>query len=114
MGKKKKSDNDIIVRFVGTSKTEVTGSCVTISYPKNNGERGLVVLECGLSQSEPTIEKQYNVNKKMIEDIGKDVIQSAEYVFLSHAHVDHLGNLSIFNNDNGFKGKITKRQCLYT
>lgn len=105
MGRKKK-DNDIIVSFIGGSQNEVTGSCVSISYPKNNNERGLIIIECGLCQSEPTIEKLYNANKRMIDNIGKEVIQSAEYVLIGHCHIDHIGNLSIFNDDNGFKGKI--------
>lgn len=84
---KKKNENDIVVSFVGSSKDSVTGSMVTIQYPKNNGEKGLIVLECGLSQGEPTIEKSYNANKRIIEDIGKEVVQSCEYVLLGHAHV---------------------------
>lgn len=86
MGKKNK-DNDIVVSFVGGSQHEVTGSCVTVSYPKNNGGRGLVVIECGLCQSEPTVDKLYNANKRMIESIGKEVVQSCEYVLLGHSHV---------------------------
>lgn len=103
---KKNKDNDIIVSCLGTSRDKVTGSCWSISYPKINGERGLIVLECGLDQSESTIEKQYNSNKRMLENIGKDVVESCEYVILGHSHVDHVGNLSYFNDDNGFKGKI--------
>lgn len=88
MGKdKKKSDSDIVVSFLGGSTNDVTGSCLSISYPKNNNERGLVVVECGLCQSEATVEKLYNTNKKMIDGIGKEVVQSAEYVLLGHAHV---------------------------
>ena len=87
MGSRRKNENDIVVSFCGTSKSEVTGSCVTISYPKNDDTKGLVVLECGLCQGEPTIEKLYNSNKRMLEGIGKEVVQSAEYVLLGHAHV---------------------------
>lgn len=106
MGKKKKDENDIIITCLGTSKDEVTGSCWSISYPKYNDERGLIILECGLSQSSGSIEKQFNNNKRMVENIGKDVITNCEYVLLAHPHIDHVGNLSIFNNDNKFKGKI--------
>lgn len=84
---KHKKDNDIVVSCLGTSLTEVTGSCWSVSYKKDNGDRGLVVIECGLSQSEPKIEKLYNTNKKMLDGIGKEVVQSAEYVILGHAHV---------------------------
>lgn len=86
-GKRRNKDNDIVVSFLGTSKQQVTGSMVTISYPKNDGSKGLVVLECGLCQGEPTIEKSYSTNKRMLEGIGKEVVQSAEYVLLGHAHV---------------------------
>ena len=101
----KKSD-DIVVSSLGASTTGVTGSCWSCSYKKDDGTRGLVVIECGLTQSEPTIDKQYNANKNMVDTIGKDIIQSADYVLLGHSHIDHLGNLPIFNDANGFSGKI--------
>lgn len=103
---KKKKDDDIILSCLGTSLEGVTGSCWSVSYKKDNGERGLVVVECGLDQGEPTVEKLYNSNKRMIDNIGKDIIRSASHVFLGHAHIDHIGNLAIFNDDNGFQGKI--------
>lgn len=106
MGKKKKDENDIIISALGTSQEDVTGSCWSISYPKNNNQRGLIVLECGLSQSGGNIEKHYNLNKRIIDNIGKEVIKNCEYVLLGHPHIDHLGNLSVFNNDNEFNGKI--------
>jgi Cft2 family RNA processing exonuclease len=105
MGGKKK-DFKIIVKSLGNSTTGVTGSMWTIEYPKNDGSKGLIAIECGLCQSEPTTEKLYNSNKKMLENIGKDVVKKCEYVFLGHQHVDHLGNLVYFCRDNGFQGKI--------
>lgn len=106
MGKKKRDENDIIISALGTSQEEVTGSCWSISYPKGNNERGLILLECGLSQSGGNVEKHYNLNKKMIDNIGKDIIKNCDYVLLGHPHIDHIGNLPIFNDDNGFRGKI--------
>jgi Cft2 family RNA processing exonuclease len=105
MGGKKK-DFKIIVKSLGNSTSGVTGSMWTIEYPKNDGSKGLIGIECGLSQSEPTTEKMYLANKKMLENIGKDVVKKCEYIFLGHQHVDHLGNLSYFCKDNGFEGKI--------
>jgi hypothetical protein len=88
MSKKRKSDeNDIIISSLGTSQEDVTGSCWSISYPKNDNSRGLIILECGLSQSNGSIEKNFATNKKMIDDIGKEVVQSCEYLLLGHSHV---------------------------
>lgn len=84
---KKKKDTDIIVSCLGTSISGVTGSCWTISYKKNDNTRGLIVLECGLDQSEPDVQKLYNSNKRMLEGIGKEVVASTEFVLLGHAHV---------------------------
>ena len=81
MSKKRKKDMDIILSCVGSSRDDVTGSCWTVSYPKDNGERGLVVLECGLSQGEQDVLKSYNDN------IGLEVVQNCGYVLLSHPHV---------------------------
>ena len=85
--KRRNKDLDIIVSSLGGSTDNVTGSCWTISYPKNNGERGLIVLECGLVQDGNTIKQQYNANKRMVETVGKEVVQECEYVLLGHAHV---------------------------
>lgn len=106
MSKRRNKDNDIIVSCVGTSTTETTGSCWTVSFIKDNGERDLIVIECGLSQSEQAVDKLYNTNRKMLDGIGKEVVQSASYVLLGHAHIDHIGNLAYFNDDNGFSGEI--------
>lgn len=105
MGGKKK-DFKIQVKSLGNSTTGVTGSMWTVEYPKNDGSKGLIAIECGLCQSEPTTEKLYNSNKKMLENIGKDVVKKCEYVFLGHSHIDHLGSLPYFCRDNGFQGKI--------
>lgn len=104
--KKKKRDDEIVVSCIGNSTTDVTGSCWTISYLKNDGTRGLVVVECGLSQDGNTVEQVYSQNKRMLENIGKDVVASCEYLILGHAHIDHTGNTPFFNEDNGFKGKV--------
>lgn len=104
--KKKKRDDEIIVSCIGNSTTDVTGSCWSISYLKNDGTRGLLIIECGLSQDGNTIEQVYSQNKRMLENIGKDVVKSCEYLILGHAHIDHTGNIPFFNEDNGFKGKV--------
>ena len=48
MTKRKSKDNDIIVSSLGNSTDNVTGSCFSISYPKDDNTRGLIILECGL------------------------------------------------------------------
>lgn len=85
MGKKKK--DDIVISFIGNSKDNVTGSCVSISYPKKNNEHGLIILECGLVQGDSTIEKTYNSNKAMLDRIGKEVVSSCEWLILGHSHI---------------------------
>ena len=54
--KKKKDKNTIEVKSLGMSTTGVTGSCWNITYPKNDGTIGSIIIECGLSQSEQTTE----------------------------------------------------------
>lgn len=84
----KKKDNDkIIISALGGSVNDVTGSCWSISYPKKNNERGLIILECGLIQGDTTIEKSYNSNKAMLDRIGKEVVSACEWLILNHSHV---------------------------
>lgn len=106
MAKKKKDSDKIIISSLGGSSEDVTGSCWSISYPKRNNERGLIVLECGLIQGDATIEKSYNSNKAMLDRIGKEVVSNCEFLVLAHPHIDHVGNTPYFNDDNGFKGKV--------
>lgn len=103
---KKKKNDEIVVSSLGKSTEDVTGSCWSISYLKNDGTRGLVVLECGLSQDGNNVEKIYSQNRMMIENIGKDIVSACEYLILGHAHIDHVGNTPYFNSYNGFNGKV--------
>lgn len=84
---KRRKDNDIIVSSLGSSTNVVTGSCFTVSYPKDDGTRGLIVLEAGLDQSGNSPEEQYNNNKKMLDNIGKKVVSNSRALCILHPHV---------------------------
>ena len=99
---KGKKDNDIVVSFIGGSSEGVTGSCVSVSYPKKDKDKGLILIEMGLVQGGNTILAEYNDNKKILENIP---MKEAEYVFIAHSHQDHEGNLPALI-PNGFKGRI--------
>ena len=113
MGGKKNKENDIIISFVGGSRDDVTGSCVLVSYAKDNQERGLFAIEMGLIQGNFDIAKDISANRQMIENISLSTIRELEAVFLTHPHADHSCNLPICNSENGFNGKIiSSHECL--
>ena len=69
---------------------EVTGSCHYLNVCGKN-----ILLDCGMEQGRDIYENQ---------DIP--VLPSeVDYVFLSHAHIDHSGYLPLIYK-NGFRGKI--------
>lgn len=103
MGKKKEK---IKVSFLGHSNEDVTGSSVLIEYPKNKKEYGTILLELGLVQGEATFDKDISANRKMLDNIPKELVSNIEYVLVGHSHVDHVGNLPYLNSENGFNGKI--------
>lgn len=75
--------------FIGADH-EVTGSC---HYIEACGKK--ILLDCGMEQG-----RDVYVNQQIpvpVTDI--------DYVFLSHAHIDHSGYLPLIVK-NGFKGKI--------
>ena len=75
--------------FIGADH-EVTGSCHLIEI---NGKN--ILLDCGMEQG-----RDIYVNQKLPVNEA-----DIDYVFLSHAHIDHSGYLPLIVK-NGFKGKI--------
>lgn len=103
---KKNKDNDIIISFLGTSNTDVTGSAILVNYSKGKKERGNLLLELGLCQGSPTPEKDISSNRKMLENFSKELIGTIDHVIVGHNHIDHIGNLPFLNEENGFNGII--------
>lgn len=83
----KKKGRDVVVSFVGGSNTDVCGSSILIEYRKNKKEYGTILLELGLIQGQPTFDKDISMNRKMLDNIPKEVVARIEYVLLGHAHV---------------------------
>ncbi len=81
----------MILKFLGGVRT-VTGSCF---YMENNNTKFLV--ECGMFQGEDV--EEYN---KAEFDFNPEEI---DYIFITHAHLDHSGMLPRIVKE-GFKGKI--------
>lgn len=100
MGKKK--DDDIIVSFIGNNAENVAGSCITVSYKKDDGMRGVFLLELGSIQGGMSVLDEFNSNKKLIEKIP---VKDLEFVIIAHSHYDHIGNLGALI-PSGFKGDI--------
>lgn len=77
------------VRFLGATH-EVTGSCTYIKVSNVN-----ILVDCGMEQGRDVFENTLPpVNPCEID-----------YVFLTHAHVDHTGNLPLLFKQ-GFKGTV--------
>lgn len=78
----KKFKNKIIITSIGGSTDDVTGSCIAVEYPLDNGNRNLILLECGAIQTNNMVE-DYNSNKKMIDGIPFNL---ASCVLVAHCH----------------------------
>lgn len=81
------------IKFIGAART-VTGSMHLIEAA---GKKFL--LDCGLYQGKRKI--AYEINKNFPEFDPKEI----DFVILSHAHIDHSGNLPSLVK-KGFKGEI--------
>ena len=97
----KKHKNKIIITSLGGSTEDVTGSCFAIEYPMDNGNRDLVLIECGSVQTNRIVE-DYNANKKMVDNIPFNL---ASNIFINHQHQDHIGNCPAAIT-RGFNGNI--------
>lgn len=79
----------MLLEFLGAAH-EVTGSCHFISF----GEKNLLV-DCGMEQGPDLyVNQEIPVNAAAID-----------YVFVTHAHIDHSGLLPLLYN-HGFRGQI--------
>ncbi|MTI70697.1 MAG: MBL fold metallo-hydrolase [Firmicutes bacterium] len=80
------------IQFLGASKV-VTGSNYLITTDKHK-----ILLDCGLYQGSDSLEKlnyeDFNFNPEEID-----------FLFLSHAHIDHSGRIPLLVK-KGFKGKV--------
>lgn len=74
----------IKVQFLGNSATDVTQSCYQVT-----SEKYTILLDYGLYQDQNPIEN-YKVNHAKIKEIRPRKI---DYIFISHANIDHCGAL---------------------
>ena len=85
--------------FIGACH-EVTGSCFLLQTDNLN-----ILIDCGMKQGSSTLQSiDLPVNESQID-----------YVLLTHAHIDHSGNLPLLYK-KGFRGKVlctngTKQLC---
>lgn len=86
----------MILEFLGADR-EVTGSCHYVSFADKH-----FLVDCGMEQGPDLyVNQEIPVNAATID-----------YVFITHAHIDHSGLLPLLYN-HGFRGKIfaTKATC---
>lgn len=88
--------NSMEIEFIGADR-EVTGSCHYITF--NNVH---LLVDCGMEQG-----PDLYVNQKIPVNPA-----TLDYVFITHAHIDHSGLLPLLYN-HGFRGRIyaTKATC---
>lgn len=79
----------MLLEFLGAAH-EVTGSCHFISFNDKN-----ILVDCGMEQGPDLyVNQEIPVTASMID-----------YVFVTHAHIDHSGLLPLLYN-HGFRGQI--------
>lgn len=86
----------MILEFLGAAH-EVTGSCHFLQFGTHN-----VLIDCGMEQgADLYVNQEIPVNPASID-----------YVFVTHAHIDHSGLLPLLYN-HGFRGQIlaTEATC---
>ncbi len=79
----------MILEFLGAAH-EVTGSCHYLSFGDHN-----ILVDCGMEQGPDLyVNQEIPVNASEID-----------YVFVTHAHIDHSGLLPLLYN-HGFRGQV--------
>ena len=65
MSKKRKKDNEVIVKFISNSAVDVTASGVLISYAGND-----YLIEYGQVQGIGTLEQEYSMNLQLSKNLN--------------------------------------------
>ena len=86
----------MLLEFLGAAH-EVTGSCHFVQFAGKN-----ILIDCGMEQG-----PDLYVNQEIPVNAS-----SVDYVFVTHAHIDHSGLLPLLYS-HGFRGQIfaTKATC---
>lgn len=90
----KKKDR-IKIKFIGNNADNVAGSMILVETPNKK-----ILLECGMIQGGSIID-DYRENSKPFTFKARDI----QYVFVNHAHADHIARIPKLFRD-GFDGKI--------
>lgn len=86
----------IKIQFVGQSANNVTGSMYQIKFGEYT-----ILLDCGLYQNNNIVE-DYKINHEKIKEVNP---RNIDYIFISHANIDHFGKLPYLYK-NGCNAKI--------
>ena len=79
----------MVLEFIGADR-EVTGSCHYLTFGETH-----ILIDCGMEQGPDLyVNQEIPVNPSLID-----------YVFVTHAHIDHSGLLPLLYN-HGFRGTI--------
>ena len=79
----------MVLEFIGADR-EVTGSCHYLTFGDTH-----ILIDCGMEQgADLYVNQEIPVNPSLID-----------YVFVTHAHIDHSGLLPLIYN-HGFRGTI--------
>ena len=95
MSKKRKKDNEVIVKFISNSAVDVTASGVLISYAGND-----YLIEYGQVQGIGTLEQEYSMNLQLSKNLN---IDNLKCVLISHQNIDHIGLIPALYR-RGFNG----------
>ena len=92
---KKKSKDEITVKFVSNSAVDVTGSAVLISYDNKD-----YLIEYGQVQGIGTLEQEYAINLQLSKNLNIDNLQC---ILVSHQNIDHISLIPALYK-RGFNG----------
>jgi len=103
---KNTNKNRLRIRFLGAIGT-VTGSCTLLEYTSaEDNIKHYYLVDAGV------FENENSEHEKEREKLLKQIAEKIEIIFITHAHLDHIGILGDLI-DWGFKGKICSTNATF-